>query len=110
MRIDLEQFLAIAVGLGAAGAVGIGVYSMRGDADDEIVEVAEEEDASAEAVIEPPSSAAVPLPAAPVDPVPEDEALSPVVPDADPLEAYGAPEGGGGGGWGGGPDVETPEW
>lgn len=108
MRIDLEQFLAIAVGLGAAGAVGIGVYSMRGDTEDAIVEVADQE-ASAEAAIEPPSSAAVPLPAAPAEPVPEDEALSPVVPDADPLEAYGSPEGSGGG-WGGGPDVETPEW
>jgi hypothetical protein len=109
MRIDLEQFLAIAVGLGAAGAVGIGVYSMRGDTEDEIVDVAEQE-ASAEAAIAPPSSAAVPLPAAPAEPVPEDEALSPVVPDADPLEAYGPEGGGDGGGWGGGPDVETPDW
>lgn len=29
MRIDLEQFLAMTVALGAIGAVGVGVYSAR---------------------------------------------------------------------------------
>lgn len=110
MRIDLEQFLAVTVALGALGAVGVGVYVTRTDAD-EIVEQIAVDDAAAEEEEAPAAAAAtVPLPAAPTTPVPEDEALSPVVPDADPLEAYGPESGAGGGGWGGGPDVETPEW
>ena len=110
MRIDLEQFLAIAVGLGAAGAVGLGIYSVRSGSDEvvEAVETVEAEAASAEPS-EPASAAVVPLPPAPAAPI-EDEPLSPVVPDADPLEAYGPEAGVGGVGWGGGPDVETPDW
>ena len=113
MRIDLEQFLAIAVAIGTVGAVGVATYTATDGlnltkvadsiptADD--FDQSDEEAAAAEAAA---AAAAAALPIA-AEPDPEDGPISPVVPDEDPVEAYGAPAGAG---WGGGPDTETPDW
>lgn len=83
MRIDLEQFLAVTMMLGTAGAIGFVVLS-RDDGDppasvDEAVEV-DEPDEGAEVS---PSPAPTPAPAPIVEPVPEGPPPLPEEPDAD---------------------------
>lgn len=102
MKIDIEQFLAITVALGAAGAIGVAAYSSRADLDKIAIEapahvdVPTDEPSAAEEV------AAAVMPAVPAAPVDLDEAagIPPVVPDDEGAEGYYAP----------GPDTETPNW
>lgn len=103
MKIDIEQFLAITVALGAAGAIGVAAYSGTADLD----KVAIEAPASVEEPAEDPSTAeqvaAAVMPAtAPAEPIDLDEAsgIPPVVPDDESAAGYYAP----------GPDTESPNW
>lgn len=87
MKIDMEQFLAMTVALGAAGAVGFAVYTDRAEMNEVIAGVeaveepvaAESEPSLAEEV-----AAAVIAPAPmPAEPADADEAagIPPVIPD-----------------------------
>ncbi len=103
MKIDIEQFLAMTVALGCAGAVGFAVYSGGAEVDDIIVGVQAAQD-PAEASETPTAAAEVaaavvapgPMPAEPAD-LDDAAGIPAVVPD-DP-SAY-AP----------GPDSEMSQW
>ncbi len=96
MRIDMEQFLALTVALGAAGAIGVGVYSARsGDETPPASSPAEEVEAEPEADVPPPQPVLVPVPVPTVAEVPPSEPV-----EAEPDEGADVP----------GPDVEIPNW
>lgn len=90
MRIDFEQFLAATVVLGAAGAVGLAVYSSR---DSDASELESVERGLAQDVVEPRPAMVRPGPTAWPRP-----ALAP--PTSRDLRPGDTP----------GPDVETPVW
>ncbi len=102
MKIDMEQFLALTVALGCAGALGFAVYSDRAQMD-EIVAGAESASESSEVAPEPSIAQEVaatvmapgPMPAEPTD-LDEAAGIPPVVPDAEGAYADYAP----------GPDTE----
>ncbi|MEM6293120.1 MAG: hypothetical protein AAGA54_17725 [Myxococcota bacterium] len=105
MKIDMEQFLAMTVALGCAGAIGLAVYSNNAQMED-VVAGAEAVEAPAE--VEEPSVAEEvaatvlapsPMPAEPVD-LDEAAGIPPVVPDAEDAYANTAP----------GPDTEMMAW
>ncbi len=105
MKIDMEQFLAMTVALGCAGAIGFAVYSSNASMD-EVVAGAETVEVPAEAtepsVAEEVAATVVapsPMPAEPVD-LDEAAGIPPVVPDAEDAYAKPAP----------GPDTETAVW
>ena len=88
MRIDLEQFLAITMMLGTAGAIGVAVYASGGDdGSAEIVDEPAGEEAAAE-VAATPAPPPAPEPASPpvVQPEPEGPPPLPAEPDADFLK------------------------
>lgn len=103
MKIDMEQFLAVTVALGCAGAVGFAVYSDRAQMNEIIAGVEDARDVPEPAVEEPSVAQEVaatviapsPMPAGPID-LDEAAGIPPVIPDADDASAY-AP----------GPDSET---
>lgn len=75
MRLDLEQFLAMTMALGTAGAIGVAVYSTH-DAQAEVPaaaateEVAQEDEEFPEAEPDPPRPAPTPAPVAAPTPAP----------------------------------------
>lgn len=77
MRIDMEQFLAVAMALGTAGAIGVAVYSQRGD-DEPVAADSDTQDEDVEQEI-----AASPPPPAPAPPavVPTEPAAPPPLPE-----------------------------
>lgn len=83
MRIDLEQFLAVTMMLGTAGAIGFVVLSRDdGDSPASVDEVMDVEEPEADVAVEP-SPAPTPAPAPIVEPVPEGPPPLPEEPDAD---------------------------
>lgn len=83
MRLDLEQFLAMTVALGTAGAIGVAVYSTH-DAKAEVPAAAPVEEAAEEefpeAEPDPPRPAPTPTPAPAAAPTPA------------PMPAFDAPD------------------
>ncbi|MEM7159880.1 MAG: hypothetical protein AAF799_43975 [Myxococcota bacterium] len=98
MRIDLEQFLALTMTLGAVGAVGAGVYTNR--ASTETVDTTEAESTAEEE--EEPMPEAEPRPPRPAEPAPTAAPEPEPTPqlDADPDILDAAP----------GPQVESMNW
>lgn len=84
MRIDLEQFLALTMMLGTAGAIGAVVYVSSGDSEPEAAAtepVAEEPATETAQASPPPTTRPEPVVPAPVEPPP-----LPAEPDADFLK------------------------
>jgi hypothetical protein len=86
---DVEQFLMLTMVLATAGAVGVGIYSTRGDdeapAAAQSAEAAEEEafpEAAPEAPVAAPAEVAPVAPAAPLAPVPSLDAAPEVLDEA----------------------------
>ena len=105
MKIDMEQFLALTVALGCAGAVGFAVYSERAEMNEIIAGVEAAQDTpEPPAQMEPSLAEEVaatvvapsPMPAEPTD-LDDAAGIPPVVPD-DP-STYGP-----------GPDTEMAQW
>lgn len=93
MKIDIEQFLAMTVALGCAGAVTFAVYSDRSDMSDVIAGIeAAEEPTSAEPTVAEEIVATVvapgPMPAAPVD-LDDASGIPAIIPDDDSSYAPG---------------------
>ena len=84
MKIDMEQFLALTVALGCAGAVGYAVYADRAQMDEAIagVESVEQPEAEPSAVQDAVAAvvAPTPIPATPSD-LDDAAGIPPVVPD-----------------------------
>lgn len=87
MRIDLEQFLAVTMMLGTAGAIGVAVYAQGDDAEapQEVVEQETDDDVDAQ-VAATPAPPPPPEPAPAVEPTPEGPPPLPEEPDADFLK------------------------
>ena len=100
MRIDLEQFLALTVALGTAGAVGVAVYASQARMDQIAAEApASIEDVEREAEPEPePTAAPIVVPTLPAEP-----SEPPLPPGTEEDESV---TGDGGGGAAPGPDTE----
>lgn len=83
MKIDMEQFLALTVALGCAGAVGYAVYSDRAEMNEVIAGIESVDEPQPEAAPSPTEDAVAAVVATPEVPTDPDDAagIPPVVPD-----------------------------